>query len=87
MWPVEMDVAVEAESGAEAVGVVGDGGAGGLKIHKVQVLRAVQNGALVVVQAGLGLPVVLVLQGAQIVGGGLDLGIAHAVADEHRPHG
>mgnify|MGYP006064335869 CR=1 FL=1 len=68
----------------EGVGVVGDGGAGGLKVHEVEVAGAVQDGALVVVQAGLGLPVVLVGQGAQVVGGGLDLGIAHAVADEQK---
>ena len=68
--------------GAEAVGVVSNSGAYRLKIHKVEVLRAIQLGALVVVQAGLGLPVVLVLQSTQIVRSGLDLGIAHTVADE-----
>ena len=68
--------------GGEGVGVVGDGGAGGLEVHEVQVLGAVQNSALVVVQAGSGLPVVLVVEGTQEVAGGLDLGIAHAVADE-----
>ena len=68
--------------GAEAVGVVSNSGAYRLKIHKVEVLRAIQLGALVVVQAGLRLPVVLVLQGAQIVGCRLNLGIAHAVADK-----
>ena len=68
--------------GGEGVGVEGDGSAHALKVHEVQVLRAIQDGALVVVQAGLGLPVVLIVQGAQIVGRGLDLGIAHAVADE-----
>ena len=68
--------------GGEGIGVVGDGGAGGLKVHKVQVLGAVQDGALVVVQAGGGLPVVLVVESAQEVGSGLDLGIAHAVSDE-----
>ncbi len=68
--------------GGEGVGVIGDGGAGSLKVHEVEVLGAVEDGALVVVQTGLGLPVVLVLQGAQVVGGGLDLGVAHAVADE-----
>ena len=68
--------------GGEGVGVEGDGGAHALKVHEVQVLRAVQDGALIVVQAGLSLPVVLIVQGAQIVGRGLDLGIAHAVADE-----
>ena len=68
--------------GGEGVGVIGDGGADTLEVHEVQVLGAVQDGAAVVVQAGLGLPVVLVGQGAQIVGRGLDLGIAHAVADK-----
>ena len=68
--------------GAEAVGVVSNSGTYRLKIHKVEVLRAIQLGALVVVQAGLSLPVVLVLQSAQIVRSGLDLGIAHTVADE-----
>ena len=64
--------------GGKGVGVKGDGGAGSLKVHEVEVLRAVQNSALVVVQAGLGLPVILVIQRAQEVGRGLDLGIAHA---------
>ena len=68
--------------GGEGVGVIGDGGAGSLKVHKVEVLGAVEDGALVVIQAGLGLPVVSVLQGTQVVGGGLDLGVAHAVPDE-----
>lgn len=52
------------------------------KVHKVEVLGAVEDGALVVIQTGLGLPVVSVLQGTQVVGGGLDLGVAHAVPDE-----
>ena len=68
--------------GGEGVGVIGDGGAGSLKVHKVEVLGAVEDGALVVIQTGLGLPVVSVLQGTQVVGGGLDLGVAHAVPDE-----
>ena len=68
--------------GAEAVGVIGHGGAGHGEVHKVEVLRAIENGALVIVQAGFSLPVIGIAQGAQVVAGRLDLGIAHAVADE-----
>ena len=68
--------------GSKAVGIKGHRGTGGLKIHKIQIGRTVQLGAHVVVQAGLSVQVVLVGQGAQVIGGGLDLGIAHAVADE-----
>ena len=66
----------------DGVGVIGYGAAGGLKIHEVQGDRAVEHGAAVVVEAGLGLHVVLVLKGSEVVGGGLYLRVAHAVADE-----
>ena len=68
--------------GAEAVAVVSDGGARDGEVHEVQGDGAVENGAAVVVEAGLGLHVIGVLKRAEVVRGGLDLGIAHAVADE-----
>ena len=70
--------------GAEAVGIVGHRRTGSGKAHEVQVLGAVQNGAAVIIQAGSCLPVVLVRQGTQVVGSGLNLGVAHAVADEQK---
>ena len=68
--------------GGKAAGIVGDSGAGHVEIHEVQGLGAVQLGALAVLDAGLGLHVILVRHSAQIVGGGLELGIAHTVTDE-----
>ena len=70
--------------GGKGIGVVGHGRAGGFKVHEVQIAGAVQDRALVVVQTGLGLPVVLVGKGSHVVGSGLDLGIAHAVANEQK---
>ena len=70
--------------GGKGVGVISHGGAGGLKVHEVEVLGTVQNGSAVVVQAGLGLPIVGVVQRTQEIGCGLDLGIAHAVANEEK---
>ena len=66
----------------EAAGVIGDGGACHGKVHEVQRHGSVQLGTLTVLDAGLSLHVVGVSHGAQIVGSGLELGIAHAVADE-----
>ena len=59
--------------GAEGTGVVGDGRTGHGEIHEGKGHVAVQN----VVTAGVG-------QSAQIVGGGLELRVAHAVADEQK---
>ena len=70
--------------GGKGVGVISHGGAGGLKVHEVEVLGTVQDGSAVVVQAGLGLPIVGVVQRTQEIGCGLDLGIAHAVANEEK---
>ena len=66
----------------EGVGVIGHSRASGLKIHKVQILGTVQLSALVVIQAGLRLPVIRILQRAEIIGGGLNLRIAHAVSNK-----
>ena len=77
-----MLVAVEALSGAKLLESIGHGAAGGLEVHEVERDRAVEHGAAVVVEAGLGLHVVVVGEGAEVVGGGLDLRVAHAVADE-----
>ena len=68
--------------GSEAAGVVGDGGAGHIEVHEVQGHRTVQLGALPVLDTGLSLHVILVRHGAQVIGSGLELGIAHAVADK-----
>ena len=66
----------------EGTGIVGDGGAGNFEVHEVQRHGAIQDSALTVLDTGLGLHVIRVSHSTQIVGSRLELGIAHAVADE-----
>ncbi len=68
----------------EAACVIGNGGACDGEVHKVQCLRAVQHRAatLIIAVAGQCLFIVSIGQCAEVVGCGLELRIAHAVADE-----
>ena len=68
----------------KGAGVVGHGGAGSLEAHKVQRHRAVQDRAFPGIQLGAGqsLFIIIVGNGTKIVGSGLELRIAHAIANE-----
>ncbi len=72
--------------GCEAAGVIGDSGTGHIEVHEVQGLGAVEHGTLAVSlgDAGLGLHIIGIGHGAQIVGSSLELGIAHTVTDEQK---
>ena len=68
----------------KAASVVGNGGTGHREIHEVQRLGAIQHGTIagIILDAGQRLLLIVVCQRSQIIGSGLELGIAHAVADE-----
>ena len=70
--------------GGKGTGVIGDSRACYREAHEGKILGAVQHGILpfFVIHAGQGLFIILVGQSAQIIGGRLELRIAHSVPYE-----
>ena len=68
----------------EAARVIGDCGTGNVKIHEVQRPGAIEHRAcaVIVAVAGKRLHIIAVCQRAEVIRRGLELRIAHAVADE-----
>ena len=70
--------------GSKRAGVVGHSRTGNRKVHKAQIHRTVQYSTFtsVILGAGQSLFVIVVSDSTQIIGSGLELRIAHTIADE-----